>query len=145
MHSSITMTHGFQAHEVASLVEDNSEYLDNAGKGAGDTSGGLMAGFNIANGQSGEGCLNLAGAFVDSTISAPHPPALRQVAMGTAIAASAPGVLPFSIASGFQKRMKTRIKAISLIDRLKAGLEGLPQFLSSRLHGFASLPACTQS
>jgi len=64
--------------------------------------------------------------------------------MGTTIAASAPGVFLFAIASGLQKRMKTRIEVIPLVDRLKAGLKGLPQFLSSRLHGFASLPTCTQ-
>jgi hypothetical protein len=64
--------------------------------------------------------------------------------MGTTIAASAPGVFLFAIASGLQKRMKTRIKAIPLIDRLKAGLEGLPQFRSSWLHGLASLPSCPQ-
>ena len=57
--------------------------------------------------------------------------------MGTTIAASAPGVFLFAIASGLQKRMKSRIEAIPLIDRLKASLKGLPQFLSSRLHRLA--------
>jgi hypothetical protein len=64
--------------------------------------------------------------------------------MGATIAASASGVFLLAIASGFQKRMETRIKAIALIDRLKAGLEGLPQFLSSGLHRLASLPTSTQ-
>jgi len=59
--------------------------------------------------------------------------------MGTTIAARAPGVFLFAIASGLQKRMKTRIEAIPLIDRLKAGLKGLAQFLSSRLHSLAPL------
>jgi len=57
--------------------------------------------------------------------------------MGTTIAASAPGVFLFAIASGLQKRMKTRIEAIPLIDCLKAGIKGLAQFLSSRLHSLA--------
>jgi hypothetical protein len=59
--------------------------------------------------------------------------------MGTTIAASAPGVFLFAIASGLQKRMKTRIEAIPIIDRLKAGLKGLAQLLSSRLHSLALL------
>jgi hypothetical protein len=59
------------------------------------------------------------------------------MAMGTTITASAPGVFLFAIASGLQKRMKTRIEAIPLVDRLKAGLKGLAQLLSSRLHSLA--------
>jgi hypothetical protein len=59
--------------------------------------------------------------------------------MGTTIAASAPGVFLFAIASGLQKRMETRIEAIPLINRLKAGLKGLAQLLSSRLHSLALL------
>jgi hypothetical protein len=42
--------------------------------------------------------------------------------------------------------MKTRVEGCPLIDRLKAGLEGLPQFLSGGLHGPALLssPAAAQ-
>jgi hypothetical protein len=57
--------------------------------------------------------------------------------MCAAIPACALGIVPFAIASGLQKGMKTRIEAIPLIDRLKASLKGLPQFLSSRLHCLA--------
>ena len=55
------------------------------------------------------------------------------------IQARALGVIPLAIASGLQKRLKTPIEAIALIDRLKAGLKSLPQFLSRRLHS-PSLP-----
>ena len=64
-----------------------------------------------------------------------HPPTFRQVAVRPTITARALGILLLTIASGLQKRMKTGIEAIPLIDRLKASLEGLPQLLSSRLHG----------
>jgi hypothetical protein len=55
--------------------------------------------------------------------------------MGAAIPARAPVIGLFAIASGLQKRMKACIECITLVYRLKAGLKGLPQFLSRRLHG----------
>lgn len=64
--------------------------------------------------------------------------------MGTTITASAPGVFLFAIASGLQKRKKTRIEVIPLVDRLKASLKGLAQFLSCRLHSLAPLTTSTQ-
>jgi hypothetical protein len=54
--------------------------------------------------------------------------------MHTTIPARAPGIFLFSIAYGLQKRMEAGIEGIPLIYRLKAGLKGLPQFLSRRLH-----------
>jgi hypothetical protein len=54
--------------------------------------------------------------------------------MRTTVSARALGMVLFSIASGFQKRMKACIEGIALVYRLKAGLKGLAQFLSSRLH-----------
>jgi hypothetical protein len=64
--------------------------------------------------------------------------------MRTTIPAHALGIRLFAIASGLQKRMKSRIEAIPLIDRLKASLKGLPQFLSVRLHSLAPLTTSTQ-
>jgi hypothetical protein len=61
------------------------------------------------------------------------------VAMRTTIPARALGIVPFAVASGLQKRMKPRVEGLPLVDRLKAGLKGLSQFLSSRLHGLPLL------
>ena len=123
----------------------NAVYTATLTLGAGQYDGKNINGaYNQFNNTLDETKIKWLGPTYTSTTSSLHPPTLWQVTMGTTIAASAPGVFLFSIASGLQKRMKTRIKAIPLIDRLKAGLEGLPQFLSSGLHGLASLPTCTQ-
>ena len=54
--------------------------------------------------------------------------------MDSAILACALDIGPFAVAAGLQECLKAHIKCIPLVDRLKASLEGLPQFLSRRLH-----------
>jgi hypothetical protein len=70
-----------------------------------------------------------------------HPPTLWQVAVRPAVPARTPGIALSAIASGLQKRMKACIEAIAFVDRLKAGLKSLPQFLSRRLHSRVPLPS----
>jgi hypothetical protein len=69
-----------------------------------------------------------------------HPPTLWQVAVRPAVPARTPGIALSAIASGLQKRMKACIEAVAFVDRLKAGLKSLPQFLSRRLHSRVPLP-----
>jgi hypothetical protein len=58
--------------------------------------------------------------------------------MRPAIPAGALGIILLSITSGYQKRIKARIERVSRVDRVKAGLKGLSQLLSRRLHSPSS-------
>jgi hypothetical protein len=61
------------------------------------------------------------------------------VAVRPSISACALGIVLVAIPVRLQEGVKPGVEALPIIDRLKSGLEGLPQLLSSRLHGGAPL------
>ena len=61
-----------------------------------------------------------------------HPPALRLVAVGSAVQAGAGDIIPFPKAVVLQEGLKSEIEAVAIVDGIETGLEGFCQLFVAR-------------